>query len=196
MLLLLAAALVDLGALDGTIRLDIRYASANNFLGRPVYAQARAFLLPEVAASLVRANAAVRAKGLGLLVFDAYRPLSVTRLFWNELPPDKRRFVANPAKGSNHNRGCAVDLSLYDLSTGLEVTMPSAFDEMSARASPDFTGGPAEARSLRDLLRSVLEASGFRVNRGEWWHFDHHTCSTYRVLDLPFEALEAATRAR
>ena len=196
MLLLLAAALVDLAALDGTIRLDIRYATANNFLGRPVYAQARAFLRPEVAAALVTAHAAVRAKGFGLFVFDAYRPLSVTRLFWNELPPEKRRFVANPARGSNHNRGCAVDVSLYDLSSGLEVTMPSAFDEMSARASPDFAGGAAAARSLRDLLRSSLEASGFRVNRGEWWHFDHLDCPRYEVLDLSFEDLDSASPAR
>ena len=196
MLLWLAATLVDLAAFDPTIRLDIRYATAHNFLGRPVYSEARAFLRPEVAQALARAQVAVRAKGYGLLVFDAYRPLSVTRLFWNELPPEKRRFVANPAKGSNHNRGCAVDVSLYDLPSGREVGMPSPFDEMSARASPDFAGGPAEARGHRDQLRSALEASGFRVNRGEWWHFDHRDCPSYEVLDLSFEALDAATRVR
>lgn len=196
MLLWLAAALVDLSALDATVRLDIRYATANNFLGRPVYAQARAFLRPEVAQSLVAAHAAVKTKGFGLLIFDAYRPLSVTRLFWNELPPEKRRFVANPAKGSNHNRGCAVDVSLYDLASGREVAMPSPYDEMSERASANFAGGPALARSLRDLLRSALEASGFRVYRGEWWHFDHHDCPSYEVLDLSFEDLDAATPAR
>ena len=118
MLLWLAATLVDLAAFDPTIRLDIRYATAHNFLGRPVYSEARAFLRPEVARALAHAQADVRAKGYGLLVFDAYRPLSVTRLFWNELPPEKRRFVANPAKGSNHNRGCAVDVSLYDIAIG------------------------------------------------------------------------------
>ena len=196
MILWLAAALVDLAALDATIRLDIRYATANNFLGRPVYSEARAFLRPEAARSLVAAHAALKAEGFGLLVFDAYRPWSVTRLFWNELPPEKRRFVANPAKGSNHNRGCAVDVSLYDLPSGREVVMPSPYDEMSARASPDFVGGPAEARGHRDRLRSALEASGFRVNRGEWWHFDHRDCPSYEVLDLSFEALDAATRAR
>ena len=196
MLLWLAAALVDLASLDATIRLDIRYATANNFLGRPVYSQARAFLRPDVAQGLARAQAAVRAKGYGLLVFDAYRPLSVTRVFWDELPPEKRRFVANPAKGSNHNRGCAVDVSLYDLASSHEVVMPSPYDEMSARAAPDFAGGPAEARGRRDLLRSALEASGFRVNRGEWWHFDHRSCSSYDVLDLSFEALDADAKAR
>ena len=191
----LAAVLVDLAATEATIRLDVRYATANNFLGRPVYTQARAFLRPEVARSLARAHVALRSKGFGLLVFDAYRPLSVTRLFWNELPPEKRRFVANPRKGSNHNRGCAVDVSLYDLTTGREVVMPSPYDEMSERASPDFRGGPAEARRLRDLLRTTLEASEFRVNRGEWWHFDHHDCPSHEVLDLSFEALDAASPA-
>jgi D-alanyl-D-alanine dipeptidase len=196
MLLWLAAALVDLMAQDATLRLDIRYATANNFLGRPVYSEGRAFLRPEVARALVTAHAALKAQGFGLLVFDAYRPLSVTRLFWNELPPEKRRFVANPARGSNHNRGCAVDLSLFDLLSGREVAMPSPYDEMTARASPDFTGGPAEARRLRDLLRKALEASGFRVNRGEWWHFDHRDCPSYEVLDLSFEALDAAAKPR
>ena len=196
MLLWLAAALVDLSALDATVRLDIRYATANNFLGRPVYTQARAFLRPDVVRSLLAAHAALKPRGFGLLVFDAYRPLSVTRLFWNELPPEKRRFVANPRKGSNHNRGCAVDVSLYDLVSGREVAMPSPYDEMSARASADFAGGTAEARGLRDLLRSTLEASGFRVNPGEWWHFDHHDCPRYSVLDLSFEALDAASSLR
>lgn len=192
----LVAVLVDLAATEATIRLDVRYASANNFLGRPVYPQARAFLRPGVAQALAGAQAALRPQGLGLLVFDAYRPLSVTRLFWNELPPEKRRFVANPSKGSNHNRGCAVDVSLYDLRTGREVVMPSPYDEMSERAAPDFKGGTAESRRLRDLLRATLEASGFRVNRGEWWHFDHRDCPSYEVLDLSFEALDAASPAR
>lgn len=194
MLFFLAAILVDLKTLDGTLKLDIRYATAQNFLGRPVYSEARAFLRPEPARSLVAAQAALAAKGYGLIVFDAYRPLSVTRLFWNELPPEKRRFVANPARGSNHNRGCAVDVSLYDRASGREVTMPSAYDEMTARASPDYTGGPDEARRHRDLLRSILEASAFRVNRGEWWHFDHRECPRYDVLDLSFEEVDALGR--
>lgn len=191
MFLFLAAILVDLKVLDGTLKLDIRYATAQNFLGRPVYSEARAFLRPEPARALVAAQAALAANGYGLIVFDAYRPLSVTRLFWNELPPEKRRFVANPARGSNHNRGCAVDVSLYDRASGREVAMPSAYDEMSARASPDYTGGPEETRRNRDLLRSTLEASGFRVNRGEWWHFDHGECARYEVLDLTFAEVEA-----
>ena len=125
-------------------------------------------------------------------MFDAYRPLSVTRTFWEEVPKEKRRFVANPARGSMHNRGCAVDVSLYDRATGREVEMPSPYDEMTARASPSYAGGPPEARARRDLLRSALEARGFRVNRGEWWHFDHETCPLYDVLDLSFAEIDAA----
>jgi D-alanyl-D-alanine dipeptidase len=187
--LLLLAALLELITLDPTIHLDIRYATPRNFLGRAVYSEARAFLRPEVAPDLLRAHASLKHHGFGLLVFDAYRPLSVTRIFWEELPPEKRRFVANPAKGSQHNRGCAVDVSLYDLTSGREVEMPSAYDEMTERASPRYAGGTPEARARRDLLRSALEANRFRVNRGEWWHFDHDTCPRYELMDLPFEAL-------
>jgi D-alanyl-D-alanine dipeptidase len=185
----LAVTLVDLSAVDSAFRFDIRYATDRNFLGRPVYREARAFLRPGVAEALKGANADLRAHGFGLLVFDAYRPLSVTRTFWEEVPKEKRRFVANPARGSMHNRGCAVDVSLYDLATGREMEMPSAYDEMTARASPAYPGGSPEARARRDRLRSALEARGFRVNRGEWWHFDHETCPRYDVLDLTFEEI-------
>jgi D-alanyl-D-alanine dipeptidase len=187
----LAAAFVDIAALDSSIRLDIRYATERNFLGRPVYKEARAFLRPAVAEALARAHAALKPRGYGLLVLDAYRPVSVTRLFWAELPPEKRRFVANPARGSMHNRGCAVDVSLYDLGSGREVEMPSEYDEMSERASPGYRGGDALARERRDLLRAALEAEGFRVNRGEWWHFDHATCARYEALDVTFEEIDA-----
>ena len=186
-----AAVLVDLAAMDPGIRLDIRYATERNFLGRPVYRQARAFLRPEVAEALKEVNRSLAAHGYGLLVFDAYRPLSVTRLFWEELPKEKRRFVANPARGSQHNRGCAVDLSLYHLDTLREVEMPSAYDEMTERASPAYGGGEASARDRRELLRQAMEGGGFKVNRGEWWHFDHRSCPRYELLDLPFEAIAA-----
>jgi D-alanyl-D-alanine dipeptidase len=193
-LLAAAAVLVDLAVLDPTVRLDIRYATERNFLGRPVYSQARAFLRSEVARALLRAHATLKLQGYSLLVFDAYRPLSVTRLFWREVPPAKRAFVADPAKGSMHNRACAVDVSLYDLASGREVEMPSAYDEMTERASPRYEGGSREARARRDLLRRALEAEGFRVNRGEWWHFDHETCPRFDLLDVPFEALDAGER--
>ena len=186
-----AATLVDLSALDPTLKLDVRYATANNFLGRPVYPEARAFLQKDAAAALLRAHRALREKGHGLLVFDAYRPWSVTKLFWDETPKAKRAFVANPRVGSKHNRATAVDLTLYDLATGREVEMPSAYDEFSARAHPGYAGGTAAARAAREVLRAAMEREGFTVEPNEWWHFNWRDWRSYRILDLPLRALPA-----
>lgn len=180
--------LVEIVKLDPTIRLDVRYATANNFTGRPVYREARAFLQRPAAEALVRVNRALAEKGYGLLVFDGYRPWSVTKLFWDITPQDKRDrgFVANPAKGSKHNRGAAVDLSMYELSTGREVAMPSPYDEFSDRAAPDYAGGTAGERERRDLLRAAMEREGFAVDPGEWWHFNYEGWESYPILDVPF----------
>ena len=175
--------LVELRKLDKTIRLDIRYATANNFLGRAVYVKARAYLQRPAAEALVRASGRVRAQGYGLVVFDGYRPWSVTKIFWDATPADKKEFVADPAKGSRHNRGCAVDLSLYDLKTGREVEMPSGYDEMTERAHSDYQGGTAEARARRDLLRAAMEAEGFAVYAPEWWHYDYKGWREYAISD-------------
>lgn len=178
--------------MDPALHLDIRYATARNFTGRPVYREARAFLQRPAAEALVRAHARLRAQGYGLLIFDGYRPWRVTKLFWDLTPADKKAFVADPAQGSRHNRGGAVDLSLYDLSSGREVEMPSGYDEMSERAAPDYAGGPPEARTRRDLLRAAMEAEGFTVYEVEWWHFDYRDWREYAILDLPFERLGSA----
>jgi D-alanyl-D-alanine dipeptidase len=188
--------LVEVVSLDPTIHLDVRYATARNFVGRPVYAEARAFLQRPAAEALVRAHRALRDEGYGVVVFDGYRPWSVTRLFWEATPEDKKEFVADPRKGSRHNRGCAVDLSLYDLATGREVEMPSGYDEMTERAYPDYAGGSAEARARRDLLRAAMEAEGFTVYSSEWWHFDYKDWARYPVLDVPFSALGRARPAQ
>ena len=183
--------LVEVVKLDPTIKLDIRYATTNNFLHRPVYTQARAFLQRPAAEALVRAQRTLNAKGYGVLVFDGYRPWSVTKIFWDSASAEERRieFVANPRKGSRHNRGCAVDLSLVDLKTGTEVSMPSGYDEFSKRAFPDYAGGTAESRALRDLLRTAMEEEGFTVYPAEWWHFDYKDWRQYRIMDVPFESL-------
>ena len=123
----------------------------------------------------------------GLIIHDGYRPWYVTKIFWEATPVDKRIFVANPATGSNHNRGCAVDLSLYDLKTGEEVTMPSGYDEMSQRAYADFPGGTADERARRALLRRVMEKQGFTVNPEEWWHFDYKDWKKYAIQNVRFE---------
>lgn len=185
-----APELVELSALDSGLRFDVRYATANNFLGRPVYPQARVFLQRPAADALLRAHARVLRHGYGLLIFDGYRPWSVTKLFWESVSADKRLFLADPREGSRHNRGCAVDLSLFDLRTGREVLMPSAYDEMTERAYPDYAGGTAESRRARQLLRKVMEAEGFTVYRTEWWHFDYRDWRQYAILDLPFAAIK------
>ncbi len=183
--------LVELVQLDPTLHLDIRYASDRNFLGQPVYTQARAFLQRPAAEALVRVSAALRAQGYGLLVHDGYRPWYVTRLFWDATPPDKHEFVADPATVSRHNRGCAVDLTLYELASGRPVVMPSLYDEMSPRAYADYPSGTARQRELRALLRRAMEAEGYTVYPQEWWHFDYRDWQQYAVQNLRFEDLGA-----
>lgn len=183
------ADLVELVRLDPTIALDVRYATPRNFVGRAVYAQPRAFLQRPAAEALVRVHRGLAARGLGLVVFDGYRPWSVTKLFWDLVPLDKKQFVANPEKGSKHNRGCAVDLSLVDRATGAALPMPSDFDELSERAHVAWKGGEALVRANRDVLRAAMEAEGFTVYSAEWWHYDFKDWREYPVLDVPFEEL-------
>ena len=186
---LLPPDLVDVQALDTTIRLDVRYASADNFLGAAVYASARAYLQRPAAEAVVRAHRALAASGYGLLIHDAYRPWHISWVFWEATPDSLRRFVADPAQGSRHNRGAAVDLTLYDLATGRPVTMPSGYDEFSPRAYPDYPGGTSRQRWHRDLLRSAMEAEGFQVYAYEWWHFDFGGWERYPILNLTLEEL-------
>jgi D-alanyl-D-alanine dipeptidase len=185
----LPADLVDLTTLDPTIRLDIRYATKDNFLSTPLYTEARAFLQRPAAQALLRAHRRLSAHGFGLLIHDAYRPWYVTRIFWEATPPAQRDFVADPATGSRHNRGCAVDLTLYDLATQKAVEMPSLYDEMSERAYPSYTGGTPEQRRLRDLLRAAMDKEGFTVFVSEWWHFDYKDWRRYRIGNFTFEQI-------
>lgn len=180
------ADLLELVKLDPTIKLDIRYARTDNFVGRVVYPEARAFLQRPAAEALVRAHRQLKKRGLGLAIFDGYRPWSITKLFWEVTPPEKRKFVANPRTGSRHNRGCAVDLTMYDLKTGRLVPMPTDFDEFTERASPEYKGGTAEQRANRDILRRTMEAEGFTVNSDEWWHFDYKDWRSYAIYDISF----------
>jgi D-alanyl-D-alanine dipeptidase len=182
--------LVELRYLDPTLKLDIRYATSENFLGRPVYKEARAFLQRPAAEALVHANRALRRKGYGLVIHDGYRPWSVTKIFWDATPDDKKEFVADPAKGSRHNRGCAVDLSMFDLKTGKLVEMPSSYDEMSERSHINYQGGAEESRRLRDMLRAAMEAEGFAVYEPEWWHYDYKDWKEYPILNISFSEIE------
>jgi D-alanyl-D-alanine dipeptidase len=181
--------LVELTKLDPTIRLDIRYATKNNFLGKAVYKQRRAFLQRPAAEALVRVNQRLRAQGYGLVIFDGYRPWAVTRVFWDVTPADKKIFVADPAKGSRHNRGCAVDLSLFELSTGAEVKMPSEYDEMTERSHINYECASAEAKRLRELLRAAMSAEGFAVYEPEWWHYDYKDWKEYAITNVKFSEI-------
>lgn len=181
--------LTELVQLDSTIRLDIRYASDRNFLSEPMYTQARAFLQKPAAEALVRAHRKLAAQGYGLLIHDGYRPWYVTKMFWDGTPVDKHQFVADPASGSRHNRGGAVDLTMYDLRTGEPVVTTGGYDEMSDRSYPEYPGGSSRQRALREILRTAMEAEGFSVYSAEWWHFDYKDWRQYRIGNQRFEDL-------
>ena len=185
----LAPDLIEPARLDSTIHLDVRYATTNNFLGSVFYSSVHAFLQRSAAQALVRAARALSPLGYGLLIHDAYRPWYVTKVFWDATPPQSRWLVADPGRGSKHNRGAAVDITLYDLATGQPVEMPSTYDEATPRAVADFPGGTSRQRWHRALLRRVLEAQGFTVNPSEWWHFDYRDWQRYPILNRTFEDL-------
>jgi CubicO group peptidase (beta-lactamase class C family)/D-alanyl-D-alanine dipeptidase len=181
--------LVELSSLDPTIKYEIRYATSNNFMGEPFYRHPRALMQRPAAEAVARAAQALKAKGLGLLIHDAYRPWAVTKMFWEATPPAQRVFVADPSQGSRHNRGCAVDLTLYDLATGKPVPMVGGYDEFSDRSYPNYVGGTSLQRWDREVLRKAMEAEGFTVYEAEWWHFDYKDWREYPILNIPFEQL-------
>ena len=180
-----ASDLVDLASFDPTIRFDVRYASERNFMGLRFYEQPRALMQRPAAEALLRAHRSLETEGYGLIVFDAYRPWYVTKMFWDATPERLRHFVADPSHGSRHNRGCAVDLSLFDRRTGRTVAMVSGFDEFTPRAYPDYPGGTSRQRWHREVLRQAMERAGFTVYEAEWWHFDHRDWRRYSVENVP-----------
>jgi D-alanyl-D-alanine dipeptidase len=185
------ADLVDLATIDPAIRFDIAYAGRNNFMGLKLYERPAAYMQRPAAQALGRVRKALEAKGYGLLIHDAYRPWFVTWMFWEATPPESHMFVADPSKGSRHNRGCAVDLTLYDLKTGQPVEMPSRYDEMSGRSYADFVGGTSSQRAYRQVLRDAMVAEGFEVYPEEWWHFDYGDWRAYGIGTATFTELAA-----
>jgi len=187
--------LVELTALDPTIKLEVRYATTNNLFGSVFYAQARAFMQRPAAEALVRAHHKLKKLGYGLLIHDAYRPWYVTKMFWDATPDNLKLFVADPSQGSRHNRGCAVDLTLYDLSTGKPVQMVSTYDETTDRAAADYPGGTSLQRWYRRLLREAMESEGFSVYPAEWWHFDYKDWRSYPIMNVRFENIAPPNRS-
>lgn len=182
--------LVELIKLDSTIKLDIKYATSDNFAKQAVYIEARAFLQKDAAEALQRVNTKMHTLGYGLLVFDGYRPWSVTKLFYDITSKENKKFVADPKEGSRHNRGCAIDVSLYDLVTKKEIPMTGLYDEMTERSYVDYTGGTDEQRRTRDLLILKMKEEGFDVYKFEWWHFDYKDWKQYRIGNIPFSEIK------
>ena len=181
--------LVEVTSLEPGIRLDVRYATTNNFMSSVFYDEPRVFLQRPAAEAVARAHRALASHGYGLLLHDGYRPWYVTKTFWDATPESQKIFVADPASGSRHNRGSAIDLTLYDLATGEPVDMVGVFDEFSPRSFPDYPGGTSRQRWLRELLRRAMEAEGFTVYEAEWWHFDHDDWREYGIENATFEEI-------
>lgn len=187
--------LAELIKIDPGFHLDVRYASTNNFMGVPFYPSAQAFLQRPAAQALARAHHRLAKNGYGIVVHDGYRPWYVTKMFWDATPPSGRDFVANPSEGSRHNRGCAADISMFELASGRIVQMPGRYDEMSARSSPIYTGGTSFERWQRDVLKDAVEAENFDVYLYEWWHFDYRGWNAYPILNVDFKDIGAAKLA-
>ncbi|MFN2433680.1 MAG: M15 family metallopeptidase [Gemmatimonadota bacterium] len=183
------AGLVDALAVDSTLVLDVRYATPDNFTGTTLYPVARCLLRAPIAERLARVHARLRSEGLRLKLFDCYRPLSIQRKLW-ALVPDER-YVANPEKGSRHNRGAAVDLTLVD-DSGAELPMPTEYDDFTPRAHRDYGGGTADQNANRQRLEDAMTAEGFEPLPTEWWHFDAPDWKEHAILDVPLSCAERA----
>ena len=184
--------LVDLQSFIPGIVLDIRYATTNNFMHEQLYPLAKAFLRYPAATALRDAERELAGQNLGLKIFDAYRPYSITERMWE--PIKNADFVADPAKGSRHNRGAAVDLTLIDLRSGQELPMPSNYDEFSERAYRKYTGGTPQELANRQLLEDTMKRHGFLPLPSEWWHFDYETWQQFDLMDVKLEDLASETR--
>lgn len=181
--------LVDLSRFDPRFRFDIRYATRANFMNRVLYPVARAVAQRPVAQALSKVQTRAEAAGFGLLIFDAYRPWRITRMMWDETPPQQREFVADPRTGSRHNRGCSIDLSLHR--DGVEVTMPSAYDDFTPAAYRSNTAASPQAVAASRMLEAWMVAEGFAPLPNEWWHYDWADWRSYPIMDTPLEAVKA-----
>jgi len=181
--------LIEIKRIVPNITLDIKYATKNNFANEAVYYQARSFARKPVVDSLYLIEQELNKKGLGLKIFDGYRPYAVTVKFWNITPNDKKDYVANPKTGSRHNRGCAVDLTLIDYKTKKQLIMPTPYDSFAPEASPTFENISALAKKNRDFLIETMTKYGFKVYKNEWWYFDFVGWENYPLMDIPFQKL-------
>ena len=182
--------LIDLKKLDEEFKLDIRYASSNNFMRSKFYENERAFFDISAADRLIEAKNELKELGYGIIIYDAYRPWFVTKMFWEGTPENLKHFVANPENGSSHNKGCAIDIGLYDIETGESVIMISGYDEFTERAYPNYVGGSKRQRDIRDMLIQVMEKNDFTVYEYEWWHFNYNKCDS-GIMNYSFSELDS-----
>lgn len=180
--------LIDLEKFIPGIALDIRYATTNNFTKEKIYNLARAYARKPVAEALKKAQQEFLKQGVGIKIHDAYRPYKATVKFY-ELYKDTT-YVASPYRGSRHNRGCAIDMTLIDIKSGNELKMPTEYDSFRKEAWPTTPVSDPVIKKNRELIISVMEKHGFKVNASEWWHFDFIGWKKYEVLDIDFEELE------
>lgn len=181
--------MVELHSLMPRLRYDIRYATTNNFTRQRMYPAGTktCFLRWPAAVALQRVEARLRTQGLGLKIYDAYRPYSVTVKFW-ELIKDER-YVANPNKGSGHNRGIAIDLTIINLRSGKELDMGTGYDDFTDTAHHNFTNLPTLVLENRKLLRDLMLKEGFVLFETEWWHYSLPDPERYHLLDIPFNSI-------
>ncbi len=178
---------VNIEHIDPRIILDIRYATTNNFTKKILYSEPKCFLRASVAEKLHRVQNDLEPLGLGLKIYDGYRPLSVQRELYR-LAPNKK-YVANPAIGSKHNRGAAVDVTLIRLSDGAELSMPSGYDEFTKRAHRNYAGATEEEKKNSKLLELYMMKQGFLPLAHEWWHYDAEDWRKFPIMDIPFKDL-------
>jgi len=179
--------LIDLKKFIPGIVLDIRYATANNFTKNVVYEESAAFLRKPAAEALKKVQGELLKDGYGLKIYDAYRPYSATVKFWDLIK--NSTYVATPQRGSRHNRGCAVDLSIIDIKTGKEIEMPTEFDNFTEKAAANYKPVSSAAENNRALLQRLMTKNGFVIYDGEWWHFDYSAWKNFDILDIPFSKL-------
>jgi len=179
--------LVELEKFIPDIKLDIRYATKNNFFGEPVYKMSRAFARRPAAEALKQVQEELKTKGLCLKIFDGYRPYSVTVRFFEKLKDTI--FLAVPWRGSRHNRGCAVDLTICSLETGKDIEMPTPFDDFTDKAHAEYKNLPDSVIKNREFLKEIMTRHGFKVLADEWWHYDYNDWKKFEITDIPFEKL-------
>lgn len=182
--------LIELRSLMPELVYDLRYATKNNFTQKRLYPinTKVAYLRLPAARALQNLQQKLKEKGLGLKIFDAYRPYAVTVKFWNLIKDE--RYVANPSKGSGHNRGTAVDLTIIYLSTGKELDMGTGYDDFSEKAHHGFQQFPKDVLLNRDLLRSLMVEAGFVLFETEWWHYSLPNSTRFDLLDLSFKKIK------